>query len=109
MSFNYISLKISVIVPQIELLRNDLFIHYCIRKKLNICIHILQAFWEMLSPKIEEFANQKETDIVSAMSILYIIDRFSLDVKPSAYIPLFRALVQVNVDYKEVISNFDEK
>lgn len=77
--------------------------------KMSICIHILQAFWEMLSPKVEEFAKQRETYIVSAMSILYIIDRFSLDVKPNAYTPLFRALVQVNVDYKEVISNFDEK
>lgn len=70
---------------------------------------MLQVFWEMLLPKVGEFVNRRETDIVSAMSILYIIDRFSLDVKPSAYIPLFRALVQVNVDYKEVISNFDEK
>lgn len=77
--------------------------------KMSICIHILQAFWEMLSPKVEEFAKQRETYIVSAMSILYIIDRFSLDVKPNAYTPLFRALVKVNVDYKEVISNFDEK
>lgn len=70
---------------------------------------MLQVFWEMLLPKVGEFVNRRETDIVSAMSILYIIDRFSLDVKPSEYIPLFKALVQVDIDYKEVISNFDEK
>lgn len=63
----------------------------------------------MITPKVLEFMNQRETDIVSAMSILYIIDRFSLDVKPSTYTPLFRALVQVNIDYKEIISNFDDE
>nr|XP_022293483.1 E3 ubiquitin-protein ligase rnf213-alpha-like isoform X1 [Crassostrea virginica] len=71
--------------------------------------HIGMIFWDLLQPKIEEFAKGRESDIVSAMSILYIIDRFSLDVKESAYSPLFQALVQVSWDYKRVINNFDEK
>lgn len=69
----------------------------------------MQAFWDMLTPKVEEFAQATEKDPVSAMAILYITERFSLDVKPSAYTPLFQALVNTEIDYKEVISHFDEK
>ena len=71
-------------------------------------VYIIQAFWDMLEPKVQEFSTGSVKDPVSALAILYIIQNFDLKIKVNQCMPLFKALVQENMDFQEIIGSFGE-
>lgn len=63
----------------------------------------------MLEPKVQEFSRNSEKDPVSAVAILYIVERFDLDLKVRQCMPLFKTLVQENVDLNKIIESFEDE
>lgn len=63
----------------------------------------------MLLPKLQEFSDKREKDPISALAILYIVEKFELNPKYEQYMPLFKALVQEDMDFKEITQSFEDE
>lgn len=63
----------------------------------------------MLHPKVQEFSKKTVKDPVSALAILYIVEKFELNLKFDQYMPLLRALVQEDMDFQAIKENFEEE